>query len=110
MPTDPLAGRGARRHLAGAPSSVPATRLSEVAILALRVHQRAARAADALRADPMFKLALDRLPSDDELCSQSTISRLENLPDVRALLRLGQLQEKTPEPKGTEWPLTRPLI
>ena len=44
----------------------------------------------ALRRDPMFKLALDRLPSDDELCSQSTISRLENLPDVRALLRLGR--------------------
>jgi hypothetical protein len=38
----------------------------------------------------MFKLALDRLPSDGELCSQSTISRLENLPDRRALLRLGR--------------------
>ena len=37
--------------------------------------------ADTLRRDPMFKLALDRLPSDEELCSQSTISRLENLPD-----------------------------
>ena len=46
--------------------------------------------ADWLRADPMFKLALDRLPSDEELCSQSTISRLENLPDARALLRLGR--------------------
>ena len=46
--------------------------------------------ADALRRDPMFKLALDRLPSDAELCSQSTISRLENLPDTRALLRLGR--------------------
>jgi hypothetical protein len=46
--------------------------------------------ADMLRRDPMFKLALDRLPSDEELCSQSTISRLENLPDVRALLRLGR--------------------
>src|SRR2546423_5316339 len=46
--------------------------------------------ADSLRADPMFKLALDRLPSDGELCSQSTISRLENLPDTRALLRLGR--------------------
>src|ERR1700731_3662764 len=34
--------------------------------------------ADSLRADAMFKLALDRLPSDEELCSQSTISRLEN--------------------------------
>jgi hypothetical protein len=46
--------------------------------------------ADVLRRDPMFKLALDRLPSGNELCSQSTISRLENLPDVRALLRLGR--------------------
>jgi hypothetical protein len=39
----------------------------------------------------MFKLALDRLPSGEELCSQSTISRLENLPDLRALLRLGRV-------------------
>jgi hypothetical protein len=46
--------------------------------------------ADALRVDPMFKVALDRLPSGAELCSQSTISRLENLPDVRALLRLAR--------------------
>src|SRR4051794_19531420 len=46
--------------------------------------------ADSLRGDPMFKLAMDRLPSDQELCSQSTISRLENLPDIRALLRLGR--------------------
>jgi hypothetical protein len=38
--------------------------------------------ADALRRDPMFKLALDRLPSDEELSSQSTISRLESLPDT----------------------------
>jgi hypothetical protein len=46
--------------------------------------------ADTLRCDPMFKVALDRLPSDKDLCSQSTISRLENLPDTRALLRLGR--------------------
>ena len=46
--------------------------------------------ADALRRDPMFKLALDRLPSGEDLCSQSTISRVENLPDRRALLRLGR--------------------
>ena len=46
--------------------------------------------AATLRRDPMFKLALDRLPSEEELCSQSTISRLENLPDRRALLRLGR--------------------
>ena len=42
-----------------------------------------------LRRDPMFKLAMDRLPDDADLCSQPTISRLENLPDARALLRIG---------------------
>src|SRR6202161_1125028 len=46
--------------------------------------------ADSLRSDPMFKMALDLTPSDRELCSQPTISRLENLPDARALLRLGR--------------------
>ena len=45
--------------------------------------------ASSLRSDPMFKMALDLTPSDRELCSQSTISRLENLPDARALLRMG---------------------
>jgi len=45
--------------------------------------------ASSLRSDPMFKMALDLSPSDRELCSQSTISRLENLPDARALLRMG---------------------
>src|SRR5277367_1192556 len=44
--------------------------------------------ADSLRSDPMFKMALDLTPSDRELCSQPTISRLENLPDARALLRM----------------------
>src|SRR6202451_806462 len=43
-----------------------------------------------LRSDPMFKMALDLTPSDRELCSQPTISRLENLPDARALLRMGR--------------------
>ncbi len=46
--------------------------------------------ADRLRGDPMFKLAMGRLPDDADLCSQPTISRLENLPDIRALLRMGQ--------------------
>ena len=46
--------------------------------------------ASGLRCDPMFKMALDLAPSDRELCSQSTISRLENLPDPRALLRMGR--------------------
>ena len=45
--------------------------------------------ADTLRCNPMFKMALDLTPSDRALCSQPTISRLENLPDARALLRMG---------------------
>jgi hypothetical protein len=46
--------------------------------------------ASSLRSDPMFKMALDLSPSDRELCSQSTISRLENLPNARTLLRMGR--------------------
>jgi len=46
--------------------------------------------ANSLRSDPIFKMALDLSPSDRELCSQSTISRLENLPDARSLLRIGR--------------------
>src|SRR3954467_15237002 len=46
--------------------------------------------ASDLRRDPLFKMALDRAPSDRELCSQPTISRLENVPDVRSLLRIGR--------------------
>ena len=45
--------------------------------------------ADSLRRDPMLKLAMGRLPGDGDLCSQPTISRFENLPDARALLRMG---------------------
>ena len=46
--------------------------------------------ANALRADPVFKMALERLPGERDLCSQSTISRLENLPDRRMLLKMGR--------------------
>jgi hypothetical protein len=46
--------------------------------------------ANALRADPVFKMALERLPGERDLCSQSTVSRLENLPDRRMLLRMGR--------------------
>ena len=46
--------------------------------------------ADSLRSDPMFKLAMGRLPDDADLCSQPTISRFENLSDARALLRMGR--------------------
>ena len=44
---------------------------------------------DTLRRDPAFKLACGRLPeSGADLASQPTLSRLENAPDLRALLRL----------------------
>ena len=44
---------------------------------------------DALRADPAFKMAVGRLPeSGADLCSQPTISRLENLPGRVALIRM----------------------
>ena len=46
---------------------------------------------DHLRQDPAFKLACGRLPeSGADLASQPTISRLENAPDLRTLLRLGR--------------------
>lgn len=45
---------------------------------------------DDLRRDPAFKLACGRLPeSGGDLASQPTISRWENAPDLRTLLRLG---------------------
>jgi hypothetical protein len=44
---------------------------------------------DSLRSDPAFKMAVDRLPeSGADLCSQPTISRLENLPGPVALKRM----------------------
>ena len=44
---------------------------------------------DALKSDPAFKMAVGRLPeTGDDLCSQPTISRLENLPGATALKRM----------------------
>jgi hypothetical protein len=44
---------------------------------------------DDLRKDPAFKLACGRLPeSGDDLHSQPTMSRWENAPDLRTLIRL----------------------
>lgn len=45
---------------------------------------------DALRADPALKIAVGRCPETGaDLMSQPTLSRLENLPDWRALARIG---------------------
>lgn len=46
--------------------------------------------ANRLRSDPVFKMAQNNLPSGRSLASQSTMCRLENLPDVRELLAMGQ--------------------
>lgn len=46
--------------------------------------------ANALRTDPMFKMALERLPGEPDLCSQATVSRLENQPDRRMLVRMAR--------------------
>ena len=46
--------------------------------------------ANRLRGDPVFKMSQEMLPSGRDLASQSTICRLENLPDVRALIVMGR--------------------
>ena len=43
---------------------------------------------DVLRTDAVFKLLADRLPEDDDLASQPTLSRFENAVTPKALLRL----------------------
>ena len=44
---------------------------------------------DSLRADPVFKLAVGRLPeSGDALCSQPTMSQLENAPSKVEIARM----------------------
>jgi hypothetical protein len=43
---------------------------------------------DALRTDAIFKLLANRLPEDDDLASQPTLSRFENSITPRSLLRL----------------------
>jgi len=43
---------------------------------------------DTLRADPVFKLIADRLPDDDDLASQPTLSRFENSITITSLKRL----------------------
>ncbi|HEY1962075.1 MAG TPA: IS1380 family transposase, partial [Rhizomicrobium sp.] len=46
---------------------------------------------DDLRKDPAFKLACGRLPeSGDDLASQPTLSRWENAPDLRTLIRMAR--------------------
>jgi hypothetical protein len=61
-------------------------------ILAIACGYEDADDLDHLRADPAFKLACGRLPETGrDLMSQPTVSRLENAPDLRDLIRLGRV-------------------
>ena len=58
-----------------------AHRLAEIIrfrLLAIAAGYADGNDATSLRREPLFKMALERLPSGRDLCSQSTISRLEN--------------------------------
>lgn len=59
-------------------------------IFAIACGHEEANDLDRLRSDPDFKLACGRLPdSGIDMCSQPTCSRVENLPDLRTVIRLG---------------------
>lgn len=46
---------------------------------------------DSLRSDSALKMMVGRLPSDTDLCSQPTMTRLENSVSTRTLYNLGVL-------------------
>ncbi|MDN2584333.1 IS1380 family transposase [Aquibium sp. ELW1220] len=61
-------------------------------ILAIACGYEDANDLDRLRNDPAFKLACGRLPDTGlDLCSQPTLSRTENLPDLRTVIRLSNV-------------------
>src|SRR5208282_2338510 len=58
-------------------------------ILAISCGYEDADDLDVLRTDPGFKVACGRLPdSGDDLCSQPTVSRWENAPTLREVVRM----------------------
>lgn len=58
-------------------------------VLAIACGYEDANDLSSLRTDPAFKLACGRLPDTGaDLCSQPTLSRWENAPDLKALIRL----------------------
>ena len=70
--------------------SLPEILLSR--ILAIACGYEDADDLDSLRSDPAFKLACGRLPeSGSDLMSQPTVSRVENTPTLRDLIRLGRV-------------------
>ncbi|HEX4096618.1 MAG TPA: IS1380 family transposase [Caulobacteraceae bacterium] len=58
-------------------------------VLAIACGYEDANDLDRLRGDPAFKLACGRLPdSGGDLCSQPTVSRWENAPDLKTIIQL----------------------
>jgi hypothetical protein len=59
-------------------------------ILAIACGYEDADDLDHLRKDPAFKIACGRLPdTGNDLCSQPTMSRWENAPTLREIMKLG---------------------
>jgi hypothetical protein len=84
-----IAGRLARcSEDPRAPDRIQHT-IAEIRALLIAAGYEDANDCDTPRADPAFKMAVGRLPEGGaELCSQPTISRLENLPGPIALKRM----------------------
>ena len=58
-------------------------------VLLIAASYQDANDCDALRGDPVFKMAVGRPPeSGPDLCSQPTMCQLENLPTITALERM----------------------
>jgi hypothetical protein len=67
--------------------------------------------ADTLRSDPLFKLVCGRLPTDPDLASQPTLSRLENAIGFKTCYRLAcVLLEVYLQERGRSGPPRRILI
>ena len=65
------------------------TSILRARVLAIACGYEDANDLDRLRGDPAFKLACGRLPdSGGDLCSQPTVSRWENAPDLKTIVRL----------------------
>jgi hypothetical protein len=67
----------------------PLSDILRARILAIACGYEDADDLDRLRCDPAFKLACGRLPDSGlDLCSQPTVSRWENAPSLREIIRL----------------------
>ena len=90
-------------------------RHSRLALLRQRIYQIAlgyedANDADALRVDPALKLALGKAPSEADLASQPTLSRLENRVGWRECWRMSEALVESYLQRHREQPPTRLVL